>query len=767
MFSRPRAAASLHWPLSSRLPTLMLLRALGTCALLLILGSAGLVIWDLRRTTVETNQRSLTGLGAAVAGQTARFVELVDLLVNDVRVMALKTSPLSAEQLRAAVDTEAVHAWLDARLREAPQVGAVFVVDATGAVVNSSRPGPLNRPKVADRDYFQAVRNDDGLGVFISAPAISRVTGGPALFFARRLTGPGGTFLGAIVAAIDIPYLEDFYRRVNLTPGGSITLLRRDGLVLTRYPAEAAGAGQRLPASSLWYAVVAAGGGFYRSPGDLPPYEPVFVTVHPLPEYDLVVDVSVTQAAVLANWRHDTVLIGTGAVIAATAFCALLLVIETLVRRHAAQNLRLRRATTALRERERELSEKSRLLETTLNHMDQGLLMVDSDRTVPICNRRAVELLDLPWELMARHPRFEEVLAYQWEQGEFAGSDAEFQDFVRRALLLNGPRLYERKRPNGRVLEVRTTSLPEGEAVRTYTDVTDRHAAAERLAQAKEEAERARILSEQASRAKSEFLATMSHELRTPLNAIIGFSELIRDQPFGEVPARYVEYANDIHEGGRHLLSLVNDLLDMAKIEAGHYELLEQKVELGPLTAGCVRMIQHQADVGQVRIELSDSLTGYALFADARALRQVLMNLLSNAVKFTPAGGTVRIFAECTAEQGLTLVVADTGIGMAPEAVAAVGQRFHQVDSSIGRRFGGTGLGLAICRKLVALHGATLTLESVPGKGSTVRVTFGPERVAPHRAVLEHALVEEIGAFSTAAAYVHAGTPTQATDSSN
>jgi signal transduction histidine kinase len=470
---------------------------------------------------------------------------------------------------------------------------------------------------------------------------------------------------------------------------------------------------------------------------------------------------------VLADWRHDTALIGTGAVIAATAFCALLLVIETLVRRHTAQNLRLRRATTALRERERELSEKSRLLETTLNHMDQGLLMVDSERTIPICNRRAMELLNLPRELMTRHPRFEEVLAYQWEQGEFVGSDAEFQDFVRRALLLNGPRLYERKRPNGRVLEVRTTSLPEGEAVRTYTDVTDRHAAAERLAQAKEEAEQARILSEQASRAKSEFLATMSHELRTPLNAIIGFSELIRDQPFGEVPPRYVEYANDIHEGGRHLLSLVNDLLDMAKIEAGHYELLEQKVELGPLTAGCVRMIQHQADVGHVRIELSDSLAGRALFADARALRQVLMNLLANAVKFTPAGGTVRIFAECTAERGLTLVVADTGIGMAPEAVAAAGQRFHQVDSSIGRRFGGTGLGLAICLKLIALHGATLTLESVLGKGSTVRVTFGPERVAPHRAVLEHALVQEIESFSTTTVCVHVGTPTQATESSN
>jgi signal transduction histidine kinase len=719
-----------RWSLVRSTRAVLLLRTLGACVVMLILSSAALVAWDLRRTTVETYQRSLTALGAAVAGQTARYIQVVDLVTDDVRRVALQNAPRNTAQFRALVATAEMHQWLDARLRDAPQVAAVFLVDATGMMINSSRPGPAPSLDVSDRDYFRAVQDATKGGAYISRPLTSRVTGGQTLYYSKRLSGPDGAFLGAVVAAIDVNYLHGFYRSVSLTPGQSITLLRRDGLVLARYPAVSLLPDHRLPPLSQWYALTAAGGGVYSVPGDPDPALSLFVAVHPLPEYGLVVDVNMTRVAVLANWRHDTLLIGVGAIVAAVAFAALMLVIETMVRRQSVQNRRLRRAAEVLRLREHELSEKSHLLETTLEHMDQGLMMIAADRTIPICNRRARELLDLPEKLMARHPRFEEVLAYQWNQREFAGSDEEFQDFVRRALLLGGPRLYERRRPNGRVLEVRTTSLPEGEAVRTYTDVTERHAAAERLAHAKEAAEAARALSEQASRAKSEFLATMSHELRTPLNAIIGFSELIRDHPFGSISPRYVEYANDINSSGRHLLSLVNDLLDMAKIEAGHYALVEQDLDLNALAAGCVRMVQGQADAGQVRIEMGGNLPGYTLFADARALRQILVNLLSNAVKFTPAGGTVNVDAQDTPDRGLALVVTDSGIGMSAAALSAVGQPFHQVDSSIRRHFGGSGLGLAICRRLTELHGASLTLQSAPGEGTTVRVVFGPERVA-------------------------------------
>jgi signal transduction histidine kinase len=233
---------------------------------------------------------------------------------------------------------------------------------------------------------------------------------------------------------------------------------------------------------------------------------------------------------------------------------------------------------------------------------------------------------------------------------------------------------------------------------------------------------------ESASRAKSEFLANMSHELRTPLNAVIGFSELIQDQPLGKIDANYVEYATEINSAGHHLLDLINDVLDLAKIEAGRYELANEMVELGMVVRSCIAMVKLRATEGGVRIDNATAGARIALRGDARALKQIVLNLLSNAVKFTPAGGVVSLCIEQT-QEGIALVVADTGIGIDGAAMQLLCQPFQQADASISRKFGGSGLGLAISRKLLNLHGATLTIESALGQGTTVRANFPPERI--------------------------------------
>ena len=242
----------------------------------------------------------------------------------------------------------------------------------------------------------------------------------------------------------------------------------------------------------------------------------------------------------------------------------------------------------------------------------------------------------------------------------------------------------------------------------TGREVTAEVEAAQELALAKERAEAA-------SRAKSEFLANMSHELRTPLNAVIGFSELIHDQPFGKIGANYVEYASEINSAGHHLLDMINDVLDLSKIEAGRYELAEETVELGMVVRSCIGMLKPRSDEGGVQIENRVNGVRVAVRGDGRALKQIVLNLLSNAVKFTPRGGVVSLHVEFTAE-AMALVVTDTGIGIDAAALRSLGQPFQQADASIGRRFGGTGLGLAISRKLLGLHGGTLTIESVPGR---------------------------------------------------
>ena len=220
----------------------------------------------------------------------------------------------------------------------------------------------------------------------------------------------------------------------------------------------------------------------------------------------------------------------------------------------------------------------------------------------------------------------------------------------------------------------------------------------------------------------------MSHELRTPLNTIIGFSELIRDQPFDRIATSYADYATDINTAGHDLLDMINDVLDLSKIEAGKYELADDAVELAMVVRSCIAMLRLRANEGGVRIENQVNGSRVTLRGDWRAVKQIALNLLGNAVKFIPRDGLVALSMEQT-DAGVALVIADTGIGIAAAVVQSLGQPFCQADASISRKFGGSGLGLAICRKLLDLHGGLLTIDSTPGKGTTVRAMFPHERI--------------------------------------
>jgi signal transduction histidine kinase len=234
------------------------------------------------------------------------------------------------------------------------------------------------------------------------------------------------------------------------------------------------------------------------------------------------------------------------------------------------------------------------------------------------------------------------------------------------------------------------------------------------------------------NRAKSQFLATMSHELRTPLNSVIGFAELLGVELHGPMgDARYRDYASSIRDSGAHLLALINDVLDFAKIDAGRLELAEEEIDVGELFEASLRMVKSAADEAGLALhkEIAEGEL-LRLRGDHRRVKQVLLNLLSNAIKFTPGPGTVTISA---GRQGgrIVITVADTGIGIAADDLHKALEPFGQIDNRLARAYEGTGLGLPLSKQLMALHGGSLRLDSVPGAGTTVTLSFPAERVLP------------------------------------
>jgi len=246
-------------------------------------------------------------------------------------------------------------------------------------------------------------------------------------------------------------------------------------------------------------------------------------------------------------------------------------------------------------------------------------------------------------------------------------------------------------------------------------DITERTLHERALREAKDAAESAYA-------SKTRFLANMSHELRTPLNAIIGFSQMMQSQLLGPVGnPKYLGYVGDIQRAGRHLLDLINDILDMSKIEVGKYELHAEEVNVGKLISLALNMVEGNAHEAQVRLVMDDLPMDVQVMADRRALMQILLNLLSNAIKFTEAGGVVEV--KCLRELGgIALVVSDTGIGIPQDKIEIVTLPFEQVDSELTRSHDGSGLGLAITKDLIELHGGTLEIHSEVGVGTVVTV---------------------------------------------
>jgi two-component system cell cycle sensor histidine kinase PleC len=344
-----------------------------------------------------------------------------------------------------------------------------------------------------------------------------------------------------------------------------------------------------------------------------------------------------------------------------------------------------------------------------------------------MCNRAYADVFSLDPRLLrvgARREGVERFAQLAIKQSHAASNGAKGQ---REAELRDGRWIQISERPTaegGMVITAAdiTAVKSKEEALKRAVDSLER--SQDQLAELARKYEMEKIRAEGANKAKSEFLANMSHELRTPLNAINGFSEIMTAELFGPLgDRRYKEYVGDILSSGQHLLSVINDILDMSKIEAGKMTLRFEPLDLHDVAEDAVRLVRTRADAAGLRLSVDmDDLP--EVEADFRALKQVLLNLLSNAVKFTPRGGAIRVFArtglDAAGEQRVQVSVQDTGIGISREDLERLASPFEQVESQHSKTHQGTGLGLALSKALIAMHGGQLEIQSEPGKGTTV-----------------------------------------------
>jgi signal transduction histidine kinase len=364
------------------------------------------------------------------------------------------------------------------------------------------------------------------------------------------------------------------------------------------------------------------------------------------------------------------------------------------------------------------------IIDAAMCSMGRGFAIFDDQERLVVCNERYRQLFNLSPDEAKAGASLEELHEI-WGRHNELPAEAVATELQRRRMLTSSDEECNAEQilPNGQVLQVQTRPLAGGAWVATYQDAGDSFVAQRALRKAKDQAELA-------SRAKSEFLSNVSHELRTPLNAIIGFSEILKKELFGPIENdRYRDYVQDINESGLHLLSLIDDILDLSRIEAGKFVLEDNKVDIKASVAQSFRLVRERAKIAGIKLRSETAGNLPELRADERSIKQILLNLLSNAIKFTPSGGEVTVFAGSDEEGGISLVVRDDGVGMAEAEMLAAMEPFSQADPSLSRGQEGFGLGLPLTRHLVELHGGTVTLSSRQGEGTTVWVTFPSERI--------------------------------------
>ena len=656
------------------------------------------LLWMSHRTYLEQAELTASRLVRALEDHTQSIFETTDGLL---RAAETQLDPVMRP---GGPDLEAARPILERQMAGHRFLSSLSLRDAAGRVslLTAMRGAPLN--DTSGSDYFRVHRERADAGTFIGTPLRSQVTSEWLIPLSRRLNDAGGDFAGVVVATIRVGFFEEFFRSLQTGREGIVGLVRSDGIVLVREPADLVG--RSIPPSApLFTQLKLAPAGTYRVNYATDGIERInaYRTVTGFPA---IVWIAAGINDVLEPWHRDLrVLAAIWLLSMALIFGVTAILVVQAKRRAALAEAGARSEAEAQRLRT--------VLSDAVESLTDGFVLYDADDRLVMMNRAARSYTGLDASVGPGTPHADVIRATA-KAGLIAVPGGEVEGLV-------GERQERHRKGLGRTIErqvgdewhqVSESPTREGGVVVLRTNITA-------LKRANLALEEAKALAEAATRAKSELLAVMSHEIRTPMNAILGFADVLARTG---LDAEQRHSVDTIREAAEALMRVINDILDYSRIEAGRIELEQADFAPDSVAAAVIDTLRPMAaERGlSLRATIEPEVPAY-LRGDAYRLRQVLLNLVGNAVKFTWRGSvSLRVLHE--EEHGgavrLRFEVEDTGVGIPREIQPHLFERFTQADSSVSRKYGGSGLGLSICKRLVELMGGSIGVDSEPGRGS-------------------------------------------------
>ena len=682
--------------------------ALVTLAACLACSFAGFSVWQLREDAISDTRLEINQLGRVLATQTERSFADLDARISDVQQDIVRADPPTLARLVARLHAS-THFLHGAVLRVREERVSLALSNPDGAENGDDQNDDvITRIPPAECARFLADPPTSGL-LLRSGATLGELT----ISLTRRLNRSDDTALGCLTASVLVSEFEALFSRAGIQEGFGVSLMSVDGILIARYPEQITEAGSKMPTVSGWYSLV-KNGGDYHSPGYLGVQGARWASVHKLSSYPLVLNAYRLDSATLARWHHRTIQILLA--LLAGMLSSALLGRELWRQFHAleASKAEITEIAAALAESQRNLMLESNQTRITLEHMDQGIMMVDQTGAVVLSNQKVWELLNMPPEFMATHPKFRDVVAFQQRTGEFHDRTDHLPFLAGTAILATKEHRYERQRPNGTVIEVHSIPLEGGGRVRTYTDITARRQAEQTLLQT----ERLRAI--------GQLSGGVAHDFNNMLAVISMNLEMISDYVASSDEA--LELLAQIQIAVRSGSELSRRLLSFSRQQP----LTPQVVDLAELLPPWQDLVSRGLGHGSsLSLKLGPDLLPIRI--DRGQLESALLNLVLNACDAQPNGGKITISAEqvwisdATIDglvgdtkpvdgQYVRLEVSDHGDGIAPEMVHRVFEPFVTT-KPVGQ---GTGLGLSMVSGFIWQSGGAVALKSVVGQGTSL-----------------------------------------------